>query len=86
MELKIFTLTNKIIKIEVDKRAKIFELKKLISKKENLKVNLIKLLNDKNVFENDKELNYYDIKEDSKIYLLIYNYFKKINIIILLWI
>lgn len=73
MELKIFTLTNKIIKIEVDKRAKIFELKKLISKKENLKVNLIKLLNDKNVFENDKELNYYDIKEDSKIYLLIDN-------------
>lgn len=73
MELKIFTLTNKIIKIEVDKRAKIFELKKLISKKENLKVNLIKLLNDKNVFENDKDLNYYDIKEDSKIYLLIDN-------------
>ena len=73
MELKIFTLTNKIIEIKVDKRTKILELKKLISKKENLKVNLIKLLNDKNVFENDKELNYYDIKEDSKIYLLIDN-------------
>lgn len=73
MELKIFTLTNKIIKIKVDKRTKILELKKLISKKENLKVNLIKLLNDKNVFENDKDLNYYDIKEDSKIYLLIDN-------------
>lgn len=73
MELKIFTLTNKIIEIKVDKRTKILELKKLISKKEDLKVNLIKLLNDKNVFENDKDLNYYGIKEDSKIYLLIDN-------------
>ena len=73
MELKIFTLTNKIIIIKVDKRTKILELKKLISKKENIKVNLIKLLDDKNVFENDKDLNYYDIKEDSKIYLLIDN-------------